>query len=229
VEFDDRKYLIAMGGSAVASAGRDSLHDIQCYFEAMEAFLGSTAGERKLRLRAMRERIDSGISDYLTRAENELLWDDYFPSELRASVLVSTMSFLERYLNGVCAEAAILLRKPISHTKIRGSAIDRAQTFLSELCAFREPSQDRWDSIKTLQRLRNVLIHNGGTFESPKDLKTIENLTRNLDGVSCHELGVDLEAKFIRFTLGEISFFLDEMKSAFADICRDVIKFEGEA
>lgn len=218
-----------MGGSAVASAGPDLLHDIECYFEAMEAFLGSTAGERKLRLRTMRARIDSGISDYLTRAENELLWDDYFPSELRVSVLVSTMSFLERYLNGVCAEAAILLRKPISHTKIRGSAIDRAQTYLSELCTFREPSQDRWDSIKILQRLRNVLIHNGGTFESQQELKRVENLAQNLEGVSCHELGIDLEAKFIRFALGEISLFLNEMKSAFANICKDIIKFEGEA
>ena len=47
--------------------------------------------------------------------------------------------------------------------------------------------------------------------------------------MSCHELGIDLETKFIRFAVGEISLFLDEMKSAFADICKDVIKFEGEA
>lgn len=228
MDFDDREYLIEIGGSAIAANGPDSLHDIQCYFEAMEAFLGSTAGERQLRLRAMRDRIDPKISDFLAKTENELLWDDYFPSELRASILVSAMSFLERYLNGVCAEAAILLRKPISHTKIKGSSIDRAKTYLTELCAFRRPNQARWESIKVLQRLRNVLVHDGGTFETPSELKRIENLTQNLEGVCCHELGVDLDSKFIRFALGEISLFLDEMKSAFEDICEDVARFEGK-
>jgi hypothetical protein len=229
MDFDDRKYLIETGGSAVASFAPEALYDIECYSEAMEAFLAASAGERNLRIRAMHNRTPSEVGDYLSRPDNNLLWEDYFPSELRASVLVSLMAFFERYLNGICTEAAVLLRKPIKHTQIRGSAIERAEIFLTSLCAFSSPRRESWESVKTLQGIRNIVVHNGGTFEAAEDLNRARNLVKSLDGATCSEFGLDFESSFVRAALNQVTAFLEEMRAAFSNVCEDVKRFEREA
>src|SRR5690606_30852640 len=156
-------------------------------------------------------------------------WEDYFPSELRASVLVSLLAFFERYVNSICTEAAVLLRKPIAHTQIRGSGIERAETFLTRLCAFSSPPRESWERVKTLQRIRNIVVHNGGTLEAAEDLNRARNLVKGFDGVTCSEFGLDLESSFIRAALNHVRAFLEEMRTAFLNVCEDVKKFEREA
>ncbi len=229
MDFDDRSYLIEMGGSAVASFALESLHDIRCYYEAMEAFLASSSEERRFSLRGMRERLDPDIGEFLLNAENSLLWEDYFPSELRASVLVSIMSFFERYLNGVCTESSVLLRTQISHKTLKGSAIERAQTFLFRLCALPKPHEDRWRSMKRLQHLRNTVVHNGGLLETDRELANAQRLAAEMKGVNCSELGIDLEPEFIPYAINEVSQFLEEMSQALTVACERVKQFDHEA
>jgi len=229
MDFEDRSYLLEMGGSPVAAFAPEALHDIRCYFEAMESFLSSSDGERRIRLQSKKTNVPSSVAEHLLHPENNLLWVDYFPSELRASVLVSLMSFFERYLNGVCAEAAILLRKPILHTQLRGNSIERAQLFLSNLCGFPGPKDQEWASVRTLQGIRNIVVHNGGALETGAELNRAKNLIKKVEGASCSELGMDFDAPFIRYAVSEVESFLLEMKSSFAAVCEDVKRFEGGA
>jgi hypothetical protein len=158
-----------------------------------------------------------------------MVWKDYFPSELRASVLVSIMTFFERYLDGVCTETQILLRTPVSHKQLKGNSIDRARTFLMDICSLSLPTNHSWETMKQLQRVRNILVHNGGIPDTPQAEADAKRLAEVLPGFTYHELGNVLEAVFIRFALDSTSSFLDEMAKAIALACDKVKKFEREA
>ncbi len=101
MSFDVRGYLIDHGGSAVASNGPHSLNDIRLYYDMVESFLTLSGEERQFRLHGMREKLGRFVQESNISEEARMIWEDYFPSELRASVLISLMSFFERYLNGV--------------------------------------------------------------------------------------------------------------------------------
>jgi hypothetical protein len=225
----DRTDLLKLGGGTVVSFAPQAFYDLRCYYEAMEMFLASSHSERLTRLRAREEKLDPKIRAYLLSSDNSLVWEDYFPSELRASVLVSIMSFFERYLDGVCTETQILLRTPVSHKQLKGNSIDRARTFLMDICSLSLPTNHSWETMKQLQRVRNILVHNGGIPDTPQAEADARRLTEVLPGFTYHELGNVLEAVFIRFALDSTSSFLDEMAKAIALACDKVKKFEREA
>jgi len=228
MNFDVRAYLIEQGGSAVASNGPGSLNDLRLYYEAVESFLAMSGEERQFRLRVMREKLQQNVVESNIAEEARLIWEDYFPSELRASVLLSLMSFFERYLSGVCSEVAILLKTQISHRKLKGSAIDRSQIFLTDVCLLQGPQKKRWQSMRRLQQLRNILIHNGGMLETNQELAKAQALVGKMEGAICHELGIDLEPEFIQYAFNEISQFMDDLSRALAQTCERVKKFDAD-
>jgi len=172
--------------------------------------------------------MDSEMRGYLLSSESSLLWEDYFPSELRATVLVAIMSFFERYLNGVCAEVGMLVRTKISHKKLKGSALDRAKTFLLDLCALNGPRVELWDEMRQLQQLRNLLVHNGGVPDSEQEKKRAGALADAIAGVVATEFGLDLETQALRHAFERVEAFMGELEAAASAMCEHVKRFENE-
>lgn len=222
---DIRRELIARGGGFVASNARETLSDLWAYYESMEAFLRTSGDERDENYRTRAGAFNREVKELLVRENSELLWKDYFPSELRATILISLMSHFERCLNGICTETGILLRAPVTHKMLRGSNLERARLFLVDVCHFTRPTEDQWRHMKMLQRLRNLLVHTNGMPESNAEEKRNKELERSFPGCTATEFGIDLERDFIQHIFSYTSEFYDSIASEINSACEKIKTF----
>jgi hypothetical protein len=139
------------------------------------------------------------------------------------------MSFLERYLAGVCAELALLLRTRIEQRDLDGSPIDRARTFSTKICCLTGPNQQSWDKLKQLQKLRNRFVHSAELPSTTSEQRKLTNMCTGLPGIIVTEFGVDLEQEFIKDVFRHMYEFLGQMSAAIKEVNERIKQFESEA
>ncbi len=90
-----------------------------------------------------------------------------FPSMHRESMFITLYNFLEHNINAICNEIGKELRSAVQLKDIHGKGLERAFLFLKLVPGFEFKNiNDEMSFIKNANRLRNVVVHNGGVLPS---------------------------------------------------------------
>ncbi len=93
-----------------------------------------------------------------------------FPSMHRQSMFITLYNFLEHQLNETCRGIGDELESRLRLRDLRGSGIERAFLFLKLVPEFQfEKINEALSFIKNANRLRNIVVHNGGILPSEED------------------------------------------------------------
>ncbi|WP_428909064.1 hypothetical protein [Niallia sp. Krafla_26] len=102
-----------------------------------------------------------------------------FPNIMRTSLFYSCFAYLENYLLIICKEIRRFKKIEIEINDIRHKGIEKAQVYLKKIAGLKFPDQSsEWNHIKKCNKVRNILIHNGGIIENNNKnvIKEIETL-----------------------------------------------------
>src|ERR1700674_1685195 len=93
----------------------------------------------------------------------ENIFGEYFPSLQRRSAFLTVWSYLENRLDQLCLFYQSERKFGLSFTDLSGKGIDRSTAYLEKVAGLQglKASQE-WDVLKTLQRIRNVIVHDDG-------------------------------------------------------------------
>ncbi|WP_203296774.1 hypothetical protein [Luteirhabdus pelagi] len=91
------------------------------------------------------------------------VFKEHFPNLQRRSAFITLYSYLEHELDKLC----ILFKKSnnyaIELSDIKYNGIDRSVTYLSKIANLPiEKGDFRWGKLKSIQKIRNLIVHNDG-------------------------------------------------------------------
>jgi len=98
-----------------------------------------------------------------------IIFNEYFPSLQRSSALLTVCGYFEHELNKLC----ILYQKEYSYqlspADLNGKGIDRSINYLEKVVGLdSQKSSDEWSQIKSIQKIRNLLVHQSGKLHNQK-------------------------------------------------------------
>jgi hypothetical protein len=208
-----RDFLLNIGGGVAVAVGGQAFHDLRCYYEAMEAHLAA--------------HLERNIGRFSPTLREHIEWEHLFPSLLRESVVVSIMSTLEYYLNNICDDVRTILREPLSHRDLRGGCTQRAQIFLVKVGRLQRPGETTWQRIHDAQRLRNLLVHNGGVLEAASDQNDVQRLAEKLPGLAYdEEKGFTIQGTLCLYYLDLVDEVHREFSIELQEVCNRIQRFE---
>ena len=129
---------------------------------------------------------------------------EYFPTLQRRSAFLSLYGFLEHELDKLC----ILFKETgnylIELKDLKDLGIERSITFLSKVANLPiDKGNDKWEKIKSIQKIRNLIVHNDGKLidinGNPR-VKELEIVKKNefLEG----NTEIQIKDGFLAYVLG---------------------------
>lgn len=188
----------------------------------------------------IQKSLDSNPKEHHDDIIESYSWDFHLnntihPSIHRESVTITLFSFFEHQLNDLCKDISSCLKDQIKLKDLHGQGIERAQTYLSKIANFDwSKVNGSWGYLKSAQRIRNLLVHNGGRINKYKDkdkdklLKFIEsNKNLRIETVSIGQDGANIEKRII-IDAGFINELLENMELFFKQLDSEVLAFANK-
>ncbi|MBB4081119.1 hypothetical protein GGR28_003766 [Lewinella aquimaris] len=95
--------------------------------------------------------------------ELESLFNEYFPNLQRRSAFLSLYGFFEHELDKLCALFKKTYDYKVELMDIRDLGIERSIKYLTIVADLPvDKGDDRWGKIKSIQKIRNLIVHNDG-------------------------------------------------------------------
>jgi hypothetical protein len=99
----------------------------------------------------------------------ENIFEEYFPSLQRRSAFLTVWSYLEHQLDQLCLFYQSEKKFRLSFMDLSGQGIDRSTAYLEKVGGLQGlKASEEWDALKTLQRIRNVIVHGDGKLRDHK-------------------------------------------------------------
>ena len=116
--------------------------------------------------------------------------DELYPA-MRYSFIVLLHIFTENELRKFCSEIGEERKLPIGVMDLKGSVIDQIRTFLTKLAGIRPQDfpQREWENLRTLQKIRDCIVHAYGRVEESRDKAFLHNLASKRIGISIGNAG----------------------------------------
>lgn len=102
-----------------------------------------------------------------------------FPHIMRTSLFFTCFAFLENYLIKACKDIRQRKRVDLDISDLRHNGIEKAQVYLKKVAGLNFPDKSpEWNYIRKCNKVRNILIHNGGYIDgnNEKQIKEIESI-----------------------------------------------------
>ncbi len=166
------------------------------------------------------------LSEDEIREVDDYFYDNYYMIEeinidmYRKSTLVSVYSFLENSMNGLCRLLSSRHNYPVMLNDLRNEGIVRAKDYLEKLAKIDFSAiNGEWSHMKTLNKIRNCIVHSEGDIKSSKNSSQLENIVANNPSLSLrNERNIKIEREYIDFSINEVEEFLDRLyQQAFAN------------
>ena len=142
-----------------------------------------------------------------------------FPSMHRESMFITLYNFLEHNLNAICIEIGKELKSAVQLKHLRGSGLERAFLFLKLVPAFQFKDIDEEISfIKNTNRLRNIVVHNGGILPEDED-EIVNRFVKSQPSL----LGVP--GRPIHFRDSFTPLFVEKLQALFKEIGNEMQQF----
>ena len=95
-----------------------------------------------------------------------------FPAMRRESIFVTIYNHLEHSLNSICNKIARDLKGNIKLKDLHGAGVERALLYLRKIPEFNFSKINSVIAyIRSTNRLRNIIVHNGGNLPDNEDDK----------------------------------------------------------
>lgn len=89
--------------------------------------------------------------------------EHYFPALQRRSAFLTLWGFLEHELDKLCSLYQSEKSFTLVVSDLAGKGIDRSIAYLEKLAGLKElKASPEWNELKSVQRIRNVIAHDGG-------------------------------------------------------------------
>ncbi len=159
----------------------------------------------------------------------EFYCDDYwllnevFPNFQRKSELISIYTLLENHLNVLCSVYEKHSNHSIKVKDLKGNGIiDTARKYLIKVIGINFPLNNEWSEVKTIQRIRNLFVHNDGKLKGSEEEK--RPIKSYID--SSPFLDLD-QSERILIRKGFTEHCLDIFRSFFDDLFAEIDQFEN--
>jgi len=202
-------------------------------FEDFFSFMQESIKESEKKSAKRYEKIVNAMSEdekqeFEAFSEDEFYQYSEYGRMLNGSFLVAIFSFLESAMNGICRNIGKIKEGAgimIKLEDVNGTSIDRAKVYLNKIagCSDSLFSSQAWQDVKTLQHIRNALVHNEGNIpkgdkgEALKryitdkpDYFVHENIELDLDTYHNH-IPILPKKEYCMFSLESIETFLDQL------------------
>lgn len=188
-----------LGGSLGIDFSLAGLAELRGYYETMERVLNETGKWRLSAIEKRAKELPTEKQQYYREYYHPHLWLNSFPSELRASIIVSAISFFESQLWQISLSAQHYSQVPFKQPKEK--ILSSYRKYLQEQGQLSLKSNAVWKLINKFYQLRNILVHNGmylGRENDPEELKSIKN---EIAGISVDEEGYYIIEKLLCINL----------------------------
>lgn len=160
------------------------LSELRGYYETLERVLEETGKWNIAAIEKRAKELPVEQQQYYKDFYHPSRWLISFPSELRASIIVSAMSFLESQLWQISLSAQYHSQVPFKKPKKR--ILSSYIKYLQDHGRLTIKNGHEWNLINKLYLLRNILVHDGMYLgsedeEGTADLKSVKD---DLDGLS---------------------------------------------
>ena len=155
----------------------------------------------------------------------EEIFEYYFPNLLRRGTLITLFSFFEHELNQLCELFATTQKMNVVQTDSKDRGIDRSRHYLKKVMPLPIANNSViWQEIKSIQKVRNVVVHNDakldpkaddkGVIEIVKRAKYLSLASENDRDIKNDELSVyELEVLEVNILEGYLTHVLDTCDS----------------
>jgi len=121
------------------------------------------------------------------QSENQFFEDRYdldFPSKIRYSFVIMLHIIIENHLRAACNEISKRRSFEIRESDLRGTAIERAKTFLGKIAKLQIGDQTIWQWLNDFQKVRDCIVHANGQIELSRDKEYLNKLCSKDIGLS---------------------------------------------
>jgi len=109
---------------------------------------------------------------------------------MRYSFLVLVHIIFETKIRDFCSRIQCDLNLPqIAVTDLRGSPINQAKLFLTRLAGIRVQDFPEWEQLRTLQKVRDCIVHAYGHIADSSDELFLRQLAAKSEEVSVDDVG----------------------------------------
>ncbi len=162
------------------------------YLEVMEAQMEEVHRCERVTLDAERPH-GADEEDYQLFLNQKQALEDLFEQDLapamRYSFIILMHTVFETRLRAFCSDIQRDRGIPISLSDIRGSPIDQARTYLAKLAALGIADFPEWQHLRTIQKVRDCIVHAYGYVVESRTEKEIRQLVSENIGLSIDENG----------------------------------------
>jgi hypothetical protein len=159
------------------------------------------------------EVVEDGRDEQYVRISHQGLdgetWDlptifgEYFPSLHRRSALLTLCSYFEYELEKLCKLYQTEKSWELAPSDIKGHGIYRSTTYLEKMAGLgvHRASQE-WKDISVIQKVRNVLVHNGGRLDAGSgDCEAIVAFMKKVKSLRSNEDEIVLDSGFLAYVV----------------------------
>jgi len=118
------------------------------------------------------------------------LFADPFPQVFYASVVVAGCTLLEQHIDGIADTLKCAANLRLKINDLRGSLIERFRKYSADVLHLDfDLSEDDWDEMVGLYRLRNCLVHSAGRVDSTqlREFATRHKIAMEQDRIQLHQ------------------------------------------
>ncbi len=182
----EKPFLELSTGLGFSLAGLDGIKE---YYQSMERILGETARWRLATIDKQVKKLSVDKEKHFREFYHPYRWLLSFPSELRSSVVISGISFLESQLVGLASDGEYYTNKAFE--KPKRNILNSCKRHLNKYGDLNITEDVDWRVIKNIYLLRSILVHNGfslGEDTSEHSCK-IESIRKVVPGIRKDEDG----------------------------------------
>lgn len=135
-----------------------------------------------------------------------------YPFIHRTSLLITIYSFLENTLNDLCHTLSQSVGSDVKLSDLQGNGIERALLYLSKVAAFDLSKMGgTLPYIKGINKIRNIIVHNGGVLPSSPEHKVHAFIERTKSMSGHPDCNVRFEDAFINEVIKVLIQFFNEL------------------
>jgi len=163
------------------------------YLEVMEAQMEEVHRCERVTLDAERPHSGDEEEDWQLFLNQKQALEDLFEQDLapamRYSFVVLMHTVFETRLRAFCADIQRDRGIRVSLADIRGSPIDQARTYLAKLAALGIADFPEWQHLRTVQKVRDCIVHAYGYVAESRTEKEIRQLVSQNIGLTIDDNG----------------------------------------
>jgi len=147
----------------------------------------------------------------IKRSDYEYQFNKYYPSYLHYSFIVLVYIFFENNLREICNEIARRKNFKIKEKDLRGSAVERAKTFLKKVAEAFPEDDPLWESLMVFQKVRDCIVHANGRVEESKDKKDLKRISKLQCGIKIEEGHLIIDSQYCTNLINKIGSFFEHV------------------